>query len=117
MTALPLTNLITQTAGKTAKFVTITAQFGDGYMQRAGDGINKKQEAWSITYDNLNQVDRDALWVFIDSVEMSDVIEWTAPGDLVEKKWIIDPESEISEQAKTGAIYTVSFSLKRIFDL
>ena len=117
MTALPLTNLITQTAAKSVSFTTIVAQFGDGYMQRAGDGINDKKESWNIMYDNLDQTQRNALWVFIDSVKSTDVIEWTAPSDVVEKDWIIDPEGTISEQAKTGAIYTVSFTLIRAFDL
>lgn len=117
MTALPLTNLITQSSAKTVTFKTITAQFGGGYMQRADDGINDKREMWIIQYDNLNQTDRDTLWVFIDIVKTSKIIEWTAPGDLVEKKWIIDPENTISEQAKAGSIYTVSFTLRRMFDL
>ena len=117
MTALALTNLITQSAAKTAKYTTITAQFGDGYMQRAVDGINDKQETWSISYDNLNLTNRNLLWLFIEQVKMTGVIEWTAPGDLLEKKWVIDPEGTISEQAKAGAIYTVNFSLKRVFDL
>ncbi len=117
MTALPFTDLIIQTASKRVKFATITAQFGDGYMQRAGDGINKELENWSITWDNLNQTERDIIWAFIDVVQMSEVIEWQAPGDLVEKNWIIDPESEIGEQAKSGDIYTVSLTLKRVYDL
>jgi phage-related protein len=117
MTALPLTQFIIQSAQKSVNYATLVAQFGDGYMQRAGDGINKKQEMWSITYDNMNQTERDILWIFIESVQMSDVIEWTAPGDLAEKKWIIDPETKITEQAKAGAIYTVGFTLQRVFDL
>ena len=117
MTELPLTNLIIQTAQKQVNFSTIVSQFGDGYMQRAGDGINKEQELWSVTWDNLTQTNRDTIWTFIDQVQMSEVIEWTAPGDLDEKKWIIDPESKITEQAKAGAIYTVGFTLKRVFDL
>ena len=86
MTALPLLNLITQSSAKTVNFKTITAQFGDGYMQRAVDGINDKRELWIIQYDNLNQTDRDTLWVFIDQVKSSNIIEWTAPGDSSEKK-------------------------------
>ena len=117
MTALPLQDFIIQSALKTVKYATIAAQFGDGYMQRAGDGINKKQENWSITYDNLDQTQRDEVWVFIEIVEQSDVIEWTAPGDLSEKNWIIDPETDINEQAKAGDIYTIRFTLKRVYDL
>lgn len=117
MTALPFPSYITQTAQKTVKYTTITAQFGDGYLQRAGDGINKKQETWNVTYDNLSQTQRDLLWIFIEQVQMSDVIEWTAPGDLSQKKWIIDPETDIGEQAKAGEIYSIRLTLKRVYDL
>lgn len=117
MTALPLQDFIIQSSRKNVKFQTITALFGDGYMQRAGDGINQKREMWALIWDNLDQTQRDILWVFIDEVKMSDVIEWTAPGDLTEKKWIIDPEGDVTEQAKAGDIYTVGFTLRRMFDL
>ena len=116
MTALPIPSKIIQTAQKAVKFTTITAQVGDGYMLRAADGINDKTEMWSITYDNLASAERDVIWVFLNLVKMSAVVEWTAPGDLVEKNWIVDPESEIAEQAKTGDIYSISFTLKRVFD-
>lgn len=116
MTALPIPGKIIQSAQKSVNFTTIVAQFGDGYMLRAGDGINDKTEKWSITYDNLESAERDTIWVFLDLVKMSAVIEWTAPGDLTSKNWIVDPESEITEQAKTGDIYTISFGLKRVFD-
>jgi phage-related protein len=117
MATLVLQNRITQTSSKTYKFNTIIANYGDGYMQRAGDGINKKRESWALIYDNLTQTERDTLATFIDSVGMNDTIEWTAPGDATEKKWIIDPESEIMEVAKTGDIYSISFTVKRVFDL
>ena len=116
MTALPIPGKIIQSAQKTVNFTTIVAQFGDGYMLRASDGINDKKEGWNITYDNLSSAERDTIWVFLDLVKMSAVIEWTAPGDLVEKNWVVDPESEIIEQAKTGDIYTIGFALKRVFD-
>jgi len=117
MVALVQQDKITQTASKEVNYTTLTAQYGDGYMLRAGDGINKKKEKWTITYDNLNQTERNIVWVFIEQVQMSEVVEWTAPGDLSEKKWIIDPEGSIREQAKSGDIYTVGFTLIRIFDL
>lgn len=117
MAALPLQNRITQTSQKAYTFNTIVAQYGDGYMQRAGDGINKKREKWSLIFDNLTQTERDTLATFIDQVQMADTIEWTAPGDLTEKKFIIDPESEITEIAKTGDIYSLSLTIMRVFDL
>ena len=117
MAALPLQDRITQTSAKTYKFNTIIAQYGDGYMQRAGDGINKKREKWSLVYDNLTQTERDQLALFIDQVQMADTIEWTAPGDLTEKKFIIDPESEVVEVAKTGDIYSLTLTIMRVFDL
>lgn len=32
------------------KFRTLVAQFGDGYAQRAGDGINLKGESWPLEF-------------------------------------------------------------------
>lgn len=117
MTALPLTNLISQTSAKSFRFATIVAQFGDGYMQRATDGINQKQEGWNVVYDNLQTADRDTVQAFIDIVKMAGVIEWTAPGDSTEKKWVIDPQSVIGETAKAGDLFSINLTLKRVFDL
>lgn len=117
MTQLPLTNFITQTSAKAVRYSTIVAQFGDGYMQRATDGINQKQERWTLLFNNLEQTDRDTLQSFIDTVKMSAVIEWTAPGDATEKNWVIDPQSLISETAKAGNVFSITISLKRVFDL
>jgi phage-related protein len=117
MALLPLQNRITQTSAKTYMFKTIVAKYGDGYIQRAGDGINKKREMWSLVFDNLTQTERDVLALFIDQVQMSDTIEWTAPGDSTEKKWVIDPESEIVEVAKSADIYSITMSIMRVFDL
>lgn len=32
---------------------TLKAQFGDGYAQRAGDGINTRKEVWPLTFVGL----------------------------------------------------------------
>jgi phage-related protein len=32
------------------KFRTLSAQFGDGYKQVVGDGINIRSEAWTLTF-------------------------------------------------------------------
>lgn len=36
-------------AAMQAEFRTLRADFGDGYSQEAGDGINPRTDAWSIT--------------------------------------------------------------------
>lgn len=117
MATLVLQNRITQTSQKSYRFNTIVANYGDGYTQRVGDGINKKREKWNIIFDNLTQTERDTLATFIDQAQSENTIEWTAPGDATEKKWIIDPESEVTEVAKTGDIYSITFTLMRVFDL
>ena len=116
MTALALQDSISQSSNHTKKYNTIVTQYGDGYIQRASDGINTQKEVWNILYDNLTSAQVVTLQAFFDTVGMFGVIEWAPPNE-VEKKWIIDPDSEINFQDKAGDISDVTFSLRRIYDL
>jgi phage-related protein len=41
------------------------AQFGDGYAQRAPDGINFMPEVWSLTFDEVEDAVADELVAFL----------------------------------------------------
>lgn len=47
-------------------FDILTAKFGDGYEQRALNGINSKQETFSVTFNNRNYTEGNLIAAFFD---------------------------------------------------
>lgn len=61
---------------------TLSIRFGDGYEQVVGDGINARQESWSLTFTKRSAV-IDAIARFLDEHE-GFIPFWftTSDGDL-----------------------------------
>tara|TARA_B110000305_G_scaffold45335_2_gene48124 strand:- start:3909 stop:4313 length:405 start_codon:yes stop_codon:yes gene_type:complete len=45
----------------------LTAKFGDGYEQRVRDGINTKQDSFSISFNNRDAAEINLIAAFLDS--------------------------------------------------
>lgn len=114
MTAIALPERISQSSVKKIKYRTLMTQYGDGYSQRARDGINDAITMWEIQYENVSSADRVTIQAFVAGVGNTDWFTYTAPGD-TEKKFVIT--SEVSEQVKAGDVYSISFSIQQVFDL
>ncbi len=112
--ALPLTTRISQGSTRTRTNRVLSAQFGDGYSQEAPDGINNLVDTWSITFDNLNASERATLWTALDTVGSWDYFTWTAPGDVVSKRWKVTADG-VTETPMSGDLYSISFTLKQVF--
>ncbi len=114
MTALVLQNSISQSSSHTKKYNTLITQYGDNYIQRASDGINTQIEVWNLLFDNLDETEVGILQNFLDTVGMFGVIEWAPKGEdylgspIPIKKWIVDPDNEISVVTKAGNISETS---------
>lgn len=65
---------------KTPKARTRKMQFGRGYSQRAGDGINNIEETWNIVLDVLSVADADAIEAFFEARGGHESFNWTPPG-------------------------------------
>lgn len=63
-----------------------TSQFGDGYQQRVGDGINTISRAWTLTFRRLT-ADVDAIDAFLTARAGVESFDWTPPSGSV-GKWI-----------------------------
>jgi len=111
-TALPLTTLIDQGSSRKRQYRTLRAEFGNGYEQTAPDGINAVRDEWSISYSNLTGAERTTLVTALDTVQGWDVLTWTAPGDVTQKKWKV---SEGWSESTNGLHYTVSFTLRQCY--
>jgi len=55
-------------------------QFGNGYSQRAGDGINSITEKWGLVFSVRDNTDADAIIAFLDAREGHESFDWTPPG-------------------------------------
>jgi len=67
-----------------------TAIFGDGYSQRVADGINTKQEVWSLAFNGLTDVEAAAIEDFLEARNAVEAFTWTTPaGDTIK---VVCPE-------------------------
>jgi phage-related protein len=70
---------------------TITAKFGDGYEQRAADGINVRPRKWSLKFENRSNTDRDTVLTFFRTHNAVTAFDWTPPegaaGKFVCRAW------------------------------
>jgi len=55
------------------------AQFGDGYQQRVGDGINTLKRKWSVSF-KLDLAEMDAIDAFLKATEGELSFDWTPPN-------------------------------------
>lgn len=58
----------------------LEARFGDGYAQRAADGINNNPQIWTLTFENISLVDADAIESFLSTAGGVTPFDWTPPG-------------------------------------
>lgn len=93
--------------------------FGDGYRQRAGDGINSITDEWSLSWI-VNSTDTDTLTDFFEARGGYESFDWTPSGESVSKKWTCKTWTKTPTEAKDIAgnnVWNVSATLRQEFDL
>lgn len=58
----------------------LEATFGDGYVQRAADGINVNPQSWSLTFSGRSDAEADAIESFLNTQLAVTAFDWTPPG-------------------------------------
>lgn len=96
------------------KFRTLKANFGDGYKQRAGDGINTKEKKYSLSWDNLEVSEVNDIITFLDGQAGYIAFNYTLPGDSVSQKFICEDYSETWMQ---GNLKGCSATFELVYDL
>ena len=69
----------------TVKPKTRKLQFGNGYSQRAGDGINPLLIKWGLVFSVRSDTDADAILAFLEARAGHEAFDWTPPGGSVGK--------------------------------
>jgi len=95
-------------------FRVLEAKFGDGYSQRAGDGLHGKQTDWTVLFENLEIADSDTIRDFLDARGGVEAFLWTPPND-VERKFVCQT---FSGPRPTGHFTrTIRATFREVFDI
>jgi len=57
----------------------LKVQFGDGYQQRAQDGINTNLKRWRLNFNGLTTADADAIQAFLEGKDGRTNFTWDDP--------------------------------------
>lgn len=89
------------------------ASFGDGYEQRIADGINTQQQQLQLSCDNITESERNTLVAFFEARGGTEAFTYTSIGDATAKVYTC---IGYSETVISGSLYSVAFTLKRVYD-
>lgn len=91
----------------------LRADLGDGYFQRAADGLNTLGRTYQVEWRGYDQADIDTLEAFFEGTEGVDNFDWTPPqgaaGKFVATTWSRDPG--------VFEVSTLSATFREVFDL
>lgn len=85
-TANGLLNIDLGSDNETA-FGVLENRFGDGYIQRAADGLNSNKDRWNVAWTNLTDAEMNLLYGFLRERAGYKPFYFLAPGDDVQKQW------------------------------
>ena len=74
-----------------------SANFGGGYSQVSGDGINPFNNQWSLTFGLRNQAERDGIINFLKPKGDWEIFDWVTPnGDTIKVRCLKFKDSQPS---------------------
>ena len=105
---------------KTVQPRVLKAEFGDGYRQRAADGLNSRPAAWDLKWDALTTADADAIEGFLAARGGVEAFWWTpldaaTPLKFVAESWGRAPI--VGAEARSARRRSISAKLTHVRDL
>lgn len=92
----------------------LKANFGDGYSQRVGDGLNTEEETFDLTWNNLTHTQFQRLSNYISARKGFRSFLWQSPMDGGHKPYICE---SFNTQVVSYRIYTITAKFTRVYDL
>lgn len=109
---LTTTRQATLETRRSAKPRVLVAEFGDGYSQRAKDGINSNPAEMSVVWESMTVADAKLLVKFFEDRAGAEHFYWTAPHDTTPKKWVCP---DWTEEYPTRTYITIRATLREVF--
>lgn len=94
---------------------SIDVQFGDGYSQRAADGLNGVARTFQLTWSKLTAAQAQTIEDFFLAAEGYIAFDWAGSRDAVTRKYIVR-NYQRNELAVPG-FDTMTATLEQVFDL
>ena len=98
----------------------MTAKFGDGYEQRAVDGINNLNETYNLTFKTRLKAEIDDIVAFLDSKQNVTKFTLTLPDTNNTTRTGERDVKVVAEQYSTvyeyDDFYTLNLTLRRVFE-
>lgn len=92
----------------------LKSSFGDGYVQRAPDGLNNVSKTMDFVWTGLTSANADRIIEFLEDQEGSTAFYFTLPRTTTKLKWIC---SEWEYTWEEGEAATISATFEQVFDL
>lgn len=100
--------------GKTVKYRTLDADFGEGYSQRTKDGLNSKTVEPALYFAAVSSSIKDYIEGFLDEKGGAEAFSYTLPDESDPKLWIC---KEPDYQHLGAGLWRIDMKLKQVFDL
>ena len=89
-----------------------TAQFGDGYQQRVADGINTRQEFWSLAFNGVTDTVAGQIDAFLVARNAVESFDWTTPDGRAIKVVCDEWNRDFSEPD----VNTITATFRRVYE-
>jgi phage-related protein len=114
MTDFPLNAKIPSTISEPSNHAVLEARFGDGYSQRAADGINTNRRIFSLRWTALTQAEASVISDFLSAQDGYKVFNWMHPVTTVVYQVAC---RRYSRQYQDSVISSISAEFEQEFDL
>jgi phage-related protein len=92
----------------------LKASFGDGYSQRAADGINNVVDKYQLTWENVDRSEANVIDNFLRARAGVEFFTYTMPGQTTPRKWLCE---QWTRNHITAVLDTVQATFIECFDL
>lgn len=113
MTTLPDIQPDNVSSRKSTKARVVRTNFGDGYSQRIGDGLNAVRDEWNVQWTNITAADKETLVQFFEGLAGVTSFQWTPQGDSAAKNFTC---AEWNVTPKNAYYYSLTAKFTQEFD-
>jgi len=99
-------------SGSESKARIKKAQFGDGYAQRTGDGLNPILQTWPVTIKAKSLAEADAIEAFLEARAGVEAFTWTPTGASAPISVVCESWSRRDRVASSA----ITASFERVFE-